>query len=157
MRKYGIIGKSLKHSHARQINALIGDYDYNMIEVSDEEELAAVLARREFSGFNVTSPYRNTVVRYLDELDASAERIGAVNLIKRLPDGRLRGYNTDEAMHALIKGLRSKNWYIRVNSAESLAKNGIHPKYIAYVTSGNDRFAIEALISALASEKNGLG
>ena len=69
----------------------------------------------------------------------------------------LRGYNMDEAMHALIKGLKSKNWYIRFNSAESLAKNGIHPKYIAYVTSGNDRFAIEALISALASEKNGLG
>lgn len=68
----------------------------------------------------------------------------------------LRGYNTDEAFRTLIKGLYSKNWYIRINSAESLVRNGIHPKYIAYVTSGNDRFAIEALISALATENKSL-
>ena len=46
-------------------------------------------------GCSVSMPYKETVIKYLDELDISAEKIGAVNTIKQLNDGTLKGYNTD--------------------------------------------------------------
>ena len=105
MKKYGLIGSNLDHSQWRMIHALIGDYDYNQIEVQDEAGLAAALADTSYDGFNITTPFRVSVLDYLDELSYDAERIGAVDMVKRLPDGRLKGYNTDiEGFKYAIKG-----------------------------------------------------
>ena len=49
----------------------------------------------EWEGTNVTIPYKRAVMEYLDELSPLAERMGNVNTITRLPDGRLHGDNTD--------------------------------------------------------------
>ena len=95
MKKYALIGKNLAHSQSRKIHALIGDYDYNHIQISESAELESLLADTDYSGFNVSSPFRFEIIKYLDELSPDAERIGAVNTVKRLPDGRLKGFNTD--------------------------------------------------------------
>mgnify|MGYP002625591194 CR=1 FL=1 len=106
MKRYGLIGGDLAHSQARKVNALLGDYDYNYIEIRDAEELPAVLADTSYSGFNVTNPFKTEIIKYLDGLSYDAERIGAVNTVKRMTDGKLIGYNTDiDGFRRTVQGI----------------------------------------------------
>lgn len=97
MAKYGLIGRTLGYSQSQTIHSLIGNYEYDHIEVPDEGTLADVLANTEYSGFSVTNPYKTAVIPYLDEMSDLARVVGSVNTIKRYPDGRLKGFNTDIA------------------------------------------------------------
>ena len=96
MKKYGLLGKKLGHSYSPEIHKMLGGYDYGLFECM-EDELDAFFAAREFQGINVTTPYKKAVIPYCDELSPEARKIGSVNTIIKLPDGRLRGENTDYA------------------------------------------------------------
>lgn len=99
--KYGLIGKPLGHSYSKEIHALIARYDYELKEL-DEGDVCAFLKERAFAGINVTIPYKQAVIPYLDEISQSAREIGAVNTIVNR-DGVLCGYNTDfDGMRALF-------------------------------------------------------
>ena len=101
MKQYGCIGKKLTHSFSKEIHAKLADYPYELIELS-EEEIAPFFAEKAFSAINVTIPYKQTVIPYLDSISPVAQRIGAVNTIVNR-DGRLYGYNTDYyGMKALL-------------------------------------------------------
>ena len=89
----GLLGRKLGHSYSPQIHNLLGDYSYVLFE-KEPEELGNFLKNGEFSGLNVTIPYKETVIPYLDEVDSRAQRIGAVNTVVNR-NGRLCGYNTD--------------------------------------------------------------
>lgn len=79
-----------------------GGYDYRLLELAPGE-LDGFMRRRNFLGLNVTIPYKQTVIPYLDDIDETAEKIGSVNTIVNR-GGRLFGYNTDfGGMRALIK------------------------------------------------------
>ena len=103
MRQFGLIGRTLKHSFSQTYftqkfysQGLTDDHRYDLFELADIYELPALLqANPDLVGLNVTVPYKEVVVSYLDELAPSAARVGAVNVIERCPDGRLRGHNTD--------------------------------------------------------------
>lgn len=100
----GLIGRKLGHSYSPQIHQTLADYAYRLWEL-EPEALADFFRRREFGGINVTIPYKQQVIPYLDELSDTARRIGAVNAIVNR-GGRLCGYNTDFAgMAALIRHL----------------------------------------------------
>lgn len=102
MKKYGCIGKKLTHSFSKEIHAKLADYEYELIELN-EDEIEAFFNKKEFNAVNVTIPYKQTVIPYLDSLSDVAERIGAVNTIVNR-NGRLYGYNTDYyGMKALIE------------------------------------------------------
>ncbi len=102
MKRYGCIGKKLTHSFSKEIHAQLADYTYTLIELN-EDELAPFFAKKEFAAVNVTIPYKQAVIPYLDSVSPIAERIGAVNTIVNR-DGRLYGYNTDYyGMKALIE------------------------------------------------------
>ena len=102
MKTYGCIGKKLTHSFSKEIHARLADYTYDLIELS-EDEIAPFFEKKEFAAINVTIPYKQTVIPYLDSISTIAERIGAVNTIVNR-DGRLFGYNTDyHGMKALIE------------------------------------------------------
>ena len=102
MKRYGCIGKRLTHSFSREIHARLADYTYDLIELS-EEEIPAFFASKDFAAINVTIPYKQTVIPYLDHVSPIAARIGAVNTIVNR-EGRLYGYNTDYyGMTALIR------------------------------------------------------
>ena len=110
MEKYGCIGKKLTHSFSKEIHALLADYEYELIELK-EEEVGSFLEKREFKAINVTIPYKQTVLPYLDSISEIAVKIGAVNTIVN-KNGRLYGYNTDHfGMKALIEktGLNLQN------------------------------------------------
>jgi shikimate dehydrogenase len=70
------------------------DADYSLIELDDISSIDSVIAERELSGFNVTVPYKESIIPYLDELSIEAEAAGAVNCVV-VRNGRKIGYNTD--------------------------------------------------------------
>ena len=91
--KYGLIGNPLGHSMSPKIHSLLGNNEYELLEL-EENELESFLKKREFKGINVTIPYKEKVMPYLDVIDDNAKRIGCVNTIVN-KDGLLYGYNTD--------------------------------------------------------------
>ncbi len=107
MRKFGLIGKSLKHSFSADYFAKkfkaenITDCTYSLFELEELEDVRSMLEdHKELCGFNITIPYKQQIFPYLDSIDIEAERIGAVNCVT-IEEGKLKGYNTD------IVGLRS--------------------------------------------------
>ena len=91
--EYGLIGEHLPHSFSPEIHKRIGDYKYEIKELKPSE-VGEFLEKRDFKGINVTIPYKQTVIPYLDEIDEAAKEIGAVNTIVNR-GGKLFGYNTD--------------------------------------------------------------
>ncbi len=89
----GLLGEKLGHSFSREIHEKLGRYSYELIEVAPDA-LDAFMTQREFDGLNVTIPYKQAVIPYLDEISERAERIGAVNTIVNR-GGKLCGDNTD--------------------------------------------------------------
>lgn len=97
-RPFGLLGRKLGHSFSPGIHRQIGEaagrtYDYVLFE-KEPEELEAFIKDGEWEGLNVTVPYKEDVIPFLDKLSEEAAAIGAVNTIVR-KDGRLIGYNTD--------------------------------------------------------------
>ena len=78
--KYGLIGEHLTHSYSCEIHAQIADYEYELHEIPPSG-LGGFLKKREFNAINVTIPYKQDVIPYLDEISDTAKRIGAVNTI----------------------------------------------------------------------------
>ena len=91
--KCGLLGRKLGHSYSPQIHARLGDYSYELFE-KEPEELEDFLKNGDFSGINVTVPYKKDVIPFLDELTPRAKKLGAVNTIVRRA-GKLIGHNTD--------------------------------------------------------------
>lgn len=101
---YGCIGETLKHSFSKEIHNALADYDYRIIEIP-KDKLLAFATEREFRAINVTIPYKELIMPYMDKIDSHAEAIGAVNTVVNR-EGKLFGYNTDfYGMSALIKRL----------------------------------------------------
>ncbi len=103
MHNYGLIGKTLKHSFSKRFftekfeNENI-DAAYELYELADIKEFPDLIKKVELYGLNVTIPYKELVIPFMDEMDPTAQAIGAVNTIKFIRDGkecRLKGFNTD--------------------------------------------------------------
>lgn len=91
--RYGLIGERLGHSYSKYIHERMVDCTYDLIPLS-EDELDVFMREKRFTAINVTIPYKERVIPYLDDIDSLAQKIGAVNTIVNR-DGRLTGYNTD--------------------------------------------------------------
>ena len=90
---YGLIGEKLGHSYSKFIHEKMVDDKYYLIPLS-HDEFDQFMRNKEFAGINVTIPYKEKVIAYLDELDTLAKEIGDVNTVVN-NNGRLIGYNTD--------------------------------------------------------------
>ena len=108
MKHYGLIGKSLAHSFSKGFFTSFFEKndtlaEYHNIEVPDESMLQEVLCNKLHAGFNVTIPYKEAIIPYLDELSDEAKAIGAVNTVQ-VSDGKSVGHNTDaHGFHQSIK------------------------------------------------------
>ena len=105
--EYGLIGYPLKHSFSKEIHSLISNYQYDINELK-ENELSFFMKEKNFKGINVTIPYKQKVIPYLDEIDIDAKNINAVNTIINI-NGKLIGYNTD------ILGVLATFSYFNIN------------------------------------------
>lgn len=121
MNKYGLIGFPLGHSFSKKYFSEkfeTGKIDaiYNLYELTDISQFTALKEDSGLCGLNVTIPYKEKIIPFLDEVDATAARIGAVNVIKFIRSGNkllLRGYNSDavgfeESIKPLLKPYHTK-------------------------------------------------
>ena len=93
--KIGCIGKTLKHSFSKQLHHYLSpDFEYSLWELPDKQSFDSFMIKKDFSGINVTIPYKKDVISYLDGLTETAEKIGAVNTVY-IKDGKWFGDNTD--------------------------------------------------------------
>ena len=101
MKRFGLIGKKLGHSFSAKYFAEkferegLCDCDYSLYELPEIECVKEFMLTPDLVGFNVTIPYKQQIIPYLDDLDAQAREVGAVNCVKIERDGRRVGYNTD--------------------------------------------------------------
>lgn len=93
-RHYGVLGRTLGHSYTPAIYRALAGLDYRRFE-REPGELEAFVRAGAWEGFNVTIPYKRTIMGYLDEVSPIAARLGNVNTVTRAADGRLIGDNTD--------------------------------------------------------------
>ncbi len=139
MREFGIIGRPLGHSaSARHFTAKFEneglDCHFEQYELPSIEALPELLERVPLECFNVTIPYKQQVMRYLDGLSDEAAKIGAVNCVRRHADGRMIGHNTD------IIGLR-------VALAELL--DGVVPEHALVLGTGGASQAVQYALTEL--------
>ena len=117
MNTFGLIGKNLSHSFSEEYfnkkfhNEDIKDCEYKSFELSNISEFTDLISKMKLSGLNVTIPYKESVIPFLDELTPQAEAIGAVNIIE-FKGNKLIGHNTDtigfsQSIHPILNG-RSK-------------------------------------------------
>jgi shikimate dehydrogenase len=115
MGNFGLIGKSLKHSFSKKYfeekfkRLSLSNY-YELYELNEINELKELIYQYQIQGLNVTIPYKQTVIPYLDHLDEKAAEIGAVNTIVVTNQYKLIGYNTDyygfkKTLHSFLPNL----------------------------------------------------
>lgn len=146
MKIYGLIGKNIDYSFSRsyfgkkfdreKINAEYRNFDLEKIE-----EFKEVLKTSNLGGMNVTIPYKQEIIPYLDRLDEDARLIGAVNTIKIEEDQSLTGYNTDffgfsESLKPYLKPLHEKALILGTGGASkavayALEKLGIQYQFVS--------------------------
>lgn len=100
---FGLIGLTVSHSFSKSyfdekfFREGLRDHRYELFPLEKIQDIQTLLKENKgLCGLNVTLPYKEQVLKYLQEIDSMAEKIGAVNVI-RIQKGKLKGYNTDSA------------------------------------------------------------
>ncbi|MDE7376737.1 MAG: shikimate dehydrogenase [Muribaculaceae bacterium] len=169
---YGLIGYPLGHSFSQDFfNQKFEAEDINAryvnFEIPTIEDFISVVARNPvLAGLNVTIPYKEKVIPYLDELDPEAAAIGAVNVIKVMRNDRgdiasLKGYNSDiigftDSIRAFLKPYHKKALVLGTGGAAKAVRQafinlGIEPVYVSR-TAGDDRLTYAQLTPEIMAE-----
>lgn len=125
--KYGLIANKVGHSFSSEIHKKLFGYDYELKAIA-ENELGSFMEKRDFSGINVTIPYKESVMQHLDYVNPEALEIGAVNTVIN-SDGKLYGYNTDSfGLTALITraGIEIKNKKVLILGSGGTSKTALY-------------------------------
>ena len=98
-KKFGLIGKNIDYSFSKKyfsekFKKENLDYTYSNFDIVNISEIKSILQNNSISGYNVTIPYKEEIIKFLDEIDEVAKDIGAVNTIKKI-DNKNIGFNTD--------------------------------------------------------------
>jgi len=160
MKKFGLLGKNIDYSFSRgyfkdkfETNKL--DCTYNNFDLEAIEDFESLkTTETQLSGLNVTIPYKQVVLPYLDAIDSEAQEIGAVNTIK-IENGRLTGYNTDHfgfenSLKPHLKSHHKRALILGTGGASkavafALKKLGIHFEYVSRTPSSSVKYSYESL------------
>ena len=120
---YGLIGYPLSHSFSQGYftekfaKEGYAGYSYINFPITDIGELPNLLEQQpDLRGFNVTIPYKEKIIPYIDEMDTTAVKAGAVNTVRVIRNGRdiyLKGYNTD--VYGFSRSL--EDWFTALDTA----------------------------------------
>ncbi|MDO5615969.1 MAG: shikimate dehydrogenase [Cruoricaptor ignavus] len=98
--KFGLVGRNISYSFSQKYftekfkKLFLENHFYEVFDIQNIEEIKNVLGIENLKGFNVTIPYKEQIIPFLDELSEEAKEIGAVNTVL-IKDGKTTGYNTD--------------------------------------------------------------
>lgn len=127
MSKFGLLGKNISYSFSKSFFTSKFEnehlkHSYENFDIDDISKFKSIIKNNlDLKGLNVTIPYKEEIIPFLDDIDKKAKKIGAVNTIKITSDGKLKGYNTD--------------WYGFKKSIEPLLKPN-HKKALILGTGG---------------------
>jgi len=136
--QFGLIGKSLKHSFsadffAKKFADLQLDYRYDLFELENIAEFEMLCQEKKLSGLNITIPFKESIIPFLDELSPEAKAIGAVNTII-FSQGKKIGHNTDTAGFELSLN----NWFPKNTPKKAIILgDGGAAKAVAFVLQKN--------------------
>ena len=98
--KFGLIGKKISYSFSKKYfeqkfqKLLLNDHSYNIIDLENLDNIKNIFETEHLKGLNVTIPYKEKIIPFIDELSDEAKEIGAINCIS-VENGKTKGYNTD--------------------------------------------------------------
>ncbi len=102
VKKYGLIGKNISYSFSSKFfkdkfeKENQYNFSYENFDIQNINDFHSIVAKESnLQGLNVTIPYKQAIIPFLDEMSTNAQEIGAVNVIKFSSDGKLKGFNTD--------------------------------------------------------------
>ncbi len=149
MKRYGLIGHPLKHSQSRFYFNERFEYEgldclYQHFDIKSLEELHDIITKYpDLCGFNVTIPYKESIIPMLDEIDPIAKEVGAVNVVT-ITNDKLKGYNTDvygfeQLLERAIKGRDTSHVLILgTGGASKAVQYVLRQKGIPYSTVSRD-------------------
>lgn len=149
MKRFGLIGKSLKHSFSPSYYQKkfseegLADYIYQAFEIQDISEFPALLKQYpDLAGLNVTIPYKSAIIPFLDEKHELVERSGACNCI-RISNGKLTGFNTDIAgfmasVRPYLQAHHTKALVLGTGGASKAVTQGLKELNISFRTVSRD-------------------
>jgi shikimate dehydrogenase len=152
MINFGLIGKSLSHSFSRSyfekkfIENELNDHFYKNFELETIEQFSNVLKTQNLKGLNVTNPYKESIIPFLDELSIEAKEIGAVNCIN-IVNGKTIGYNTD----AYGFGQSIKPFLDTTHGRALILGTGGASKAVAYALK---KIGVEVFFATSSNKKN---
>lgn len=168
MKIFGLIGKNINYSFSAKYfsekfeNEKIENSVYKNFDIPDITYFPQIIKKnKELKGLNVTIPYKEEIIPYLDKLSRKAEEIGAVNCIKITEKGNLKGYNTDvfgfkKSLKPLLKPHHTKALILGTGGASKavayvLGKLGIKYKYVSR-NPQKDEFSYSEVSQAIMKE-----
>jgi shikimate dehydrogenase len=137
-KKLGLIGRNISYSFSKKFfenkfqKLMLKGFSYDIFDLKEIDEVENLFTTPELLGFNVTIPYKEKIIDYLDELSEEAKKIGAVNCVL-IREGKKTGYNTDAVGFEKTLLLHKKPHH---NSALILG-NGGAAKAVKYVLDKN--------------------
>ena len=138
---YGLLGRKLGHSFSKEyftdkFSRLNLNDSYVNIELDDVSEIVSfVKENNDLKGFNVTVPYKEAIIPYLDDIDNVAKEVGAVNTVKVYNNGMLKGFNTDViGFEKLLESTRLQDY----KTTSLIFGSGGASKAVQYVLRNNN-------------------
>ena len=127
-KRYGLIGYPLSHSFSKKYfsdkfrKEGIHDSEYDLFEIERISSVTKVFETPNLLGINVTIPYKHDIMKYMDNLDHSAKKVGAVNVVKINADGTKTGFNSDyygfrSSLQHWLPGLKVKALVLGIGGA----------------------------------------
>lgn len=143
MRKFGLVGKNIDYSFSRTYfkkkfeAEAISDASYVNFDLENITDFKTLKCHPDLKGLNVTIPYKETIIPFLDSLHADAKHIGAVNTIKITKNGEYVGYNTDyygfkQALIPFLKPQHTKALILGTGGASKAVAYALEQLRISY-------------------------
>lgn len=158
---FGLLGKNISYSFSRGyftekfLNEGLKKHKYVNFDIPKIEDFPSILENSNIKGINVTIPYKEAIIPFLDKLDKTAKKIGAVNTIKFTRRGNLKGYNSDvvgfeKSISPLLKKHHKRALILGTGGASkaiafALKKNNIKYKFVSRNPNGRREISYENL------------
>ena len=165
---FGLLGRNISYSFSsgyfkEKFEELgLENHEYQNFDIQSIEEFSNVLKHNNLKGLNITIPYKEEVLHYLDEIDSEANEIRAVNTIKFLENGKCKGFNTDvfgflSSLKPLLEEHHTKALILGTGGASkavayALKKLKIQFTFVSRSPLNNDQVSYSALSDELISE-----
>ena len=159
---FGLLGKNISYSFSRGYftekfeKLKLNKYKYLNFDIQQIKDFPSIIGEeKNLRGINVTIPYKEEIIQFLDKLDETAKNIGAVNTIKFTKRGNLKGYNSDvvgfeNSIKPLLKSHHKKALILGTGGASkaiafALNKNSIKFKFVSRKPEGKKEISYDSL------------